>query len=359
MTEDATHKADDEQAPGWDAIDDATARLYPGQAPLHYGTLIKWHIGGPDPLDGISVWKRLEPAPHWHFVTYGFSELFTKESEDAATSGYGFELTFRLACDPTEEAPPAWPMNFLQNLARYVFSTGNVFDAGHWMPTNGPIAVDHDTLIDAIAFASDPELPAIDTPHGHVSFLQVVGLTADELQAIRHWKTNELLNVLLPHMPLWITDLSRRSLLDDPDIRRRAAEGTQRDGSSTGFTFVEELRWKSQKRVLRTPVTEITIGATAIEELLTMVPLRLPFGHGYRLVSREGVVIFEASETNNVIEGDDALTLQLADATAQELVRTLQPRAGSYTLPSLDSVRWQIEKSSIVDAKGNLIRTIG
>ncbi|MCA3839667.1 MAG: suppressor of fused domain protein, partial [Burkholderia sp.] len=63
---DATHDeqdgADDDAAPGWDAIDGALARLYPGQEPKHYGTLVKWRIGGPDPLDGISVWKRAEPV---------------------------------------------------------------------------------------------------------------------------------------------------------------------------------------------------------------------------------------------------------------------------------------------------------
>ncbi|GAB2914304.1 hypothetical protein GCM10027093_61040 [Paraburkholderia jirisanensis] len=73
---DAQSSADDDGAPGWKAIDCALARLYPGQQPKHYGTLIKWRLGGPDPLDGISVWKRKDPVPHWHFVTYGLTELY-------------------------------------------------------------------------------------------------------------------------------------------------------------------------------------------------------------------------------------------------------------------------------------------
>ena len=40
-------------APGWDAIDAALDRLYPGIEPKHYATLLKWSLGGPDPLDGI------------------------------------------------------------------------------------------------------------------------------------------------------------------------------------------------------------------------------------------------------------------------------------------------------------------
>ncbi len=90
---------DENLSPGWDAITAALERLYPGQEPKHYATVLKWMFGGPDPLDGVSVWKRMEPVPHWHYLSYGLSELYAKESGDADTSGYGFELTFRLACE--------------------------------------------------------------------------------------------------------------------------------------------------------------------------------------------------------------------------------------------------------------------
>jgi hypothetical protein len=42
-------------APGWDAIDAALDSLYGGREPLHYGTIVRFAAGGPDPLDGISV----------------------------------------------------------------------------------------------------------------------------------------------------------------------------------------------------------------------------------------------------------------------------------------------------------------
>ena len=47
----------DDSAPGWEAIDAEFDRLYPDQPnPLHYGTVVKYMFGGPDPLDGISVY---------------------------------------------------------------------------------------------------------------------------------------------------------------------------------------------------------------------------------------------------------------------------------------------------------------
>lgn len=105
--------SDDISAPGWDAIDHALAGLYPQQQPRHYGTLISYRLGGNDPLQGISAYWREQPLPHWHFVTYGLSELYAKESEDLDHSGWGFELTFRLAAEPSDE-PPVWVMNMLQ-----------------------------------------------------------------------------------------------------------------------------------------------------------------------------------------------------------------------------------------------------
>lgn len=40
-------------------------------------------------------------------------------------SGFGFELTFRLKRETGESAPPTWPAELMQGLARYVFQSGN------------------------------------------------------------------------------------------------------------------------------------------------------------------------------------------------------------------------------------------
>lgn len=349
----------DDLSPGWDAITAALERLYPDQEPKHYATVIKWMLGGPDPLDGVSVWKRMEPVPHWHYLSYGLSELYAKESSDADTSGYGFELTFRLACEPNEEEPPAWAINFLQNLARYVFKSGNVFDDGHWMTANGPIALERETLIRSMGFVFDPELPAIDTPNGRMSFIQVVGLTEDEERAGKQWDTRRLLDALLPAMPLWVTDLARPSLLDDAEVRKRVEEGAARDGSSSGFLFTEVLGWETIKRLLRAPVTEITLGARQVDELVALLPLRLPFGRDFHFASRERALVFEHGETDSVSEEDDRLVMRLSDATVRELARTLKPLEGTYELPGFGAVRWKVQKTTIRDPQGNVVRTVG
>ena len=87
--------------------------IYGEQEPKHYGTLVPYSLGGEDPLDGISTYKSGTPVPHWHFVTYGFSELYEKELDNTEYSGYGFELTFRLVRNEDEEEPPAWALNVI------------------------------------------------------------------------------------------------------------------------------------------------------------------------------------------------------------------------------------------------------
>ncbi len=184
------------QAVGWNAIDAALKPIYGDQEPKHFGTILSYRLGGRDPLQGISAYQREHPVRHWHFVTYGFSELYQKESDNPAVSGWGFELTFRLRVEDFDDGPPLWAMNFLQNLARYVFNTGNAFKVGDHMNANGPIAAEQDTAIRAIAFLDDPELPPIDTPNGKLSFLQIVGLTDDEELALKQWNTQKALEVL-------------------------------------------------------------------------------------------------------------------------------------------------------------------
>ena len=72
---------------GFDAISGAARALYPGQEGVYYGTLIPYTLGGGDPLDGVEIWKSERGVPHWHYITYGFTELYEKESGDPDESG--------------------------------------------------------------------------------------------------------------------------------------------------------------------------------------------------------------------------------------------------------------------------------
>lgn len=51
---------EDDASPGWDAIDQTLEKVYGNTAPRHYGTTIKYMLGGEDPLDGISIYDNAE-----------------------------------------------------------------------------------------------------------------------------------------------------------------------------------------------------------------------------------------------------------------------------------------------------------
>jgi len=218
--EDYKNRFGEDDAPGWDAIDGKLAEIYPGREPdFHFGTLIKYRLGGPDPIDGAGIYKRTDPTPHLHFVSYGMSELYyNEEAAGNEFSKWGFEFTFRLAVHPdrmpaSDGEAPVWPINLMQNLARYVFESEKWFEHGHYLNANGPIMADAETDIVAILFSRDPELGTIATPHGALDFLQIVGITLGEVESLfgKQQSTAELLEKLSADNPLLITDLARRA----------------------------------------------------------------------------------------------------------------------------------------------------
>ncbi|QXJ22844.1 suppressor of fused domain protein [Actinomadura graeca] len=340
-----------DETPGWDAIDAALRSLYGNVGPYHLGTVRKWSLGGPDPLDGISVYPRAEPVPHWHFVSYGMSELYSKqETSDPEESGWGFEFTFRLVRDPAEETPPVWAANLLQNLGRYVFHSGNWFEAGHHMSVNGPIAAEReDSHIRAVAFVLDPELPEIPTPHGRLKFLQVVGLTMEEYEAVRQWNAAAFMEALAPHLPLFVTDVDRRSLLARPEVARTVREGIERDGSNSGLLYVTTAHWDRGAGL-----TTLRLGALQAQAVAESLRGRLPFGRELLLQTEETLLAFRPSDAFAVEEpGEGELVVHVPPLALDDLADTLRPTAGSRPVRSLPGLTVEIVPTAMRDRFGN------
>jgi hypothetical protein len=195
-----------------DAIAEKLAAVYGSQEPKHWGTVMRYSEGGPDPLDGISAY-RAENPPHWHFVTFGFSELYEKKSQDREVSGWGFELSFRVKRGHDKEAPPEWPLPLLQKLARYVFSNKTPFDHEHYIRWGGPITTLELTKLEALIFAIDPLLGEINTANGRLKFLAAVAITAEEHEFAASQGPERLLPRLLKQNPLGVIDLKRGSIV--------------------------------------------------------------------------------------------------------------------------------------------------
>ncbi|CAD5118780.1 DgyrCDS7458 [Dimorphilus gyrociliatus] len=225
-------------------------RIYPEQTnPLQVSALIKFWLGGPDPLDYVSMYvndgnEADGIPPHWHYVSFGLSDLhgdgrLHERSNGDGLSGYGFELTFRLRREPDQTTPPTWPATLMQTLSRYVFQTQNTLCVGDHIPWNVPLDRS-ESRIQHMLMAPDAQLKPITTDFGSLSFVQIVGICFEELKAAQQWNGNGVLELLksvnLPGGPWLITDMRRgESLFElDPSTQEKVDLGIEKDGSNLG-----------------------------------------------------------------------------------------------------------------------------
>lgn len=213
--EEYTSQFTEDDSVGWMTIDKQLKTIYPSQKERHYAPPIHYMIGGNDPIDGSSIYDNDEQTFHRHIISYGMSELYySPDKAGSEFSKWGFEFTFRIVPFAGDKADPLWAVAVMNNLARYVFSSGRWFEEYEFIPANGPIRLETDTDIVGLAFVADPQLGKINTPHGELTFLQMVGLSTKELKRLQEDPTIENVKKLIDEMrvnnPLLITDLNRR-----------------------------------------------------------------------------------------------------------------------------------------------------
>jgi hypothetical protein len=204
----------DDWAPGWMAIDACLEKLYGNQEPRHFGTnmMARAIFGGDQYLDGFSVFTSRQG--HLHIVTYGMSELYVnEESFGGEFSRWGYEMTIKLP--PCEEADYMWAIDMLANLARYTFTSERFFEPHQYISGGGnPIRLGSDTKLTGRLVVSDTELEGADTVHGRLDFLQIVGITQQELERVMAdtEQVPELVADMKRDNPWLVTDLARGSM---------------------------------------------------------------------------------------------------------------------------------------------------
>jgi hypothetical protein len=237
----------------------------------------------------------------------------------------------------------------MQNLGRYVFTTGNVFGPGHYMDLNGPINLDSpQTRLRYVGFDIDPELGRIGTPHGSLTFLQIIGLTEAEYDAAQAWSATSLFAVLGEQIPLLVTDVDRSCTLDNRAVAMTVAEGIARDGSSSSSSYVTQLDWSGDR---------IVFGAHAAPRIATALKGRLPFGRPLTVFSSERELTFEPGEALAMAEGDAGLTITVPADVVAPLADALKPMAGVTTVANGLTV--QIIPTEIRDADGDVLYVVG
>ena len=173
--------AEDDWAPGWVAIDAAFDALYPGVTPPHLGAAMpaRAMFGGEEYIDGYSIFPSANG--YQHLLTYGMSTLYVdEESFGGEFSGWGYEMTMKVRASAPDEC--RWAVSSLSNLGRYTYTSKQWFEPFQFINGQGrPIRAESDTLLTSYLTVPDTEVPGVDTVHGRVDFIQLVGVTQAEL----------------------------------------------------------------------------------------------------------------------------------------------------------------------------------
>jgi hypothetical protein len=185
----------DEEAPGWDAIDAALAPVVGDAEPQHWAT-----HGEGDEKEGLWGVSAYALDGYWLYVTYGLTELFTKVNDKPDVSGWGNELTLRLARNGDAVAPE-WPVRLLARLGEVVYQRKTAFDAGGRMDIPDAGAV----VPPALCWADDPVLRPVKGPFGRFGFVTTIGVSRETIAAMRAGTTAAVLETIRPGNPLLVS----------------------------------------------------------------------------------------------------------------------------------------------------------
>ena len=208
----AKMEADKEWAPGWETIEQEFERLYPGQEPTHYGTnmIARAIFGGEEYLDGYSIYHS--PKGYKHIVTFGMTELYAdEEAFGGEWNNWGYEMTIKLFEKEPEDC--LWAIDMLSNLARYTYTQKRFFEPYQYIAGNGTsIHVGIESDITALVTVLDTEAMTQQSVYGRTDFIQLVGITEREFQALNG--STEAIKELIRRMKLdnpdLVTDMSRK-----------------------------------------------------------------------------------------------------------------------------------------------------
>ncbi|MBE5960356.1 MAG: suppressor of fused domain protein [Lachnospiraceae bacterium] len=204
-------KEHEDWAPGWDAIEESFAKVYPLQEAKHFGIDLeaRAYLGGDEYLDGYSVYTSKDG--YQHIVTFGMSELYVdEECFGGEFSKWGYEMTMKLKEEDVESC--VWAMNMMGRFARYTFQNESWLEAGQFIMGSGePIDGEDESTIVALMVVPDTEVEGRDTVNGRLDFLQFVGITKEEFEAVSN--NPDLGDILVERMkadnPKLVTDMTR------------------------------------------------------------------------------------------------------------------------------------------------------
>jgi len=101
------------------------------------GTSVRARSSVRSVLQGCSAYRADD---HWHYVTYGLSNLFDEdEGDNDGLSGWGYELTWRVRDQTSDQEAPGWPFTILQRLAKWAAEAPVLLEENTRLVINAPV----------------------------------------------------------------------------------------------------------------------------------------------------------------------------------------------------------------------------
>lgn len=312
------------------AIDAALDRLYPTERDFRMGLMAGPGEDRP-PLAEIVAFRASHPVPHWHYVTYGLSELDEKTSSEPSVSGFGVEHTLRLV-DPAP-TPPTWPFQLLRWLARRTELTGYPYEHGHSMNLPSPMLEAYSPGVEGFAFYRDDELGEIDTPTGRLSFVQLVPLQRGEYELIGSWDAFRLQAELRTQSGDLLWRPGRMSVLDGPRAGAILA-AIEREGSSQSVDFYDDLVPRRD---------ELLLDSVGVRVLGKFLRHRVAHGRDARVLGAGGETRLEPGDYAYACDAGQAV-LRVPAAEARALAEAIDAAPDGTIVSRPGGIRLRIDR---------------
>ena len=138
------------------------------------------------------------------------TELYADERAfGGAFSRWGYEMTFKIKAQTGEEC--LWAMDMLSNLARYTYASERWLEPFECIHGGTPLHEGTDSKITSVITVADTAARSLDTVNGRVDFIQLVGITEEEYQAIQQdiGNIHKLIDLMKQDNPELVTDMDR------------------------------------------------------------------------------------------------------------------------------------------------------
>ncbi len=178
-------KEDDTFSLSWECIVKQFNKLY--STSNHYPCMLHASIGGNDYLQGTTIYKNDQQE---HLVTFGMTNLYPDESDIGDKfSGFGYEMTAKWKNNNCDSDKIIY--NFIaHHFARYTYTQNAKLFDGHTVICDvqaklDQLGIKEKSNIKAFVVVNDTEVKTINTLCGEIQFLQLIGITEEELNLVR------------------------------------------------------------------------------------------------------------------------------------------------------------------------------